>query len=406
MRFYRMKILVLLILAHLGGMTGFSAPAQAAIPEVTEARIGSNQTRTRFVLELTGKVGFSIFTLADPNRVVVDLDEVDWKIGPGGNEGEGLIDRYRYGLFKPGTSRIVLDVTAPVKVDKAFILPPKGKYPHRLVIDLKKTSVKNFVAGVRKPTPIKKTVATRPPDDIVDDIRAQRQKKLIVIDPGHGGHDPGNLGIPGKTKYPEKTVTLFAAKALKRELERTGRYEVILTRDRDIFLNLRARPRIAHVHQADLFISIHADAIKDRRVRGATVYTLSEKASDREAAALARRENKSDIIAGIDLEAETDEVQTILIDLLQRETMNLSSRLAAEIVPQLKRVVTVRTRPHRTANLAVLKGLDVPSVLIELGYLTNETDARLLMQKETQQNIARSLVRAIDRYFQKNFVAY
>ncbi|WP_321391307.1 N-acetylmuramoyl-L-alanine amidase [Emcibacter sp.] len=370
---------------------------------MTAARIGVDKHRTRFVLELSDKVEFSIFTLADPNRIVIDIAEVDWKIGPGGAEGDGFIERYRYGLFKPGTSRIVLDLKYPVKVDKSFFLPPKKNYPYRFVLDLKKTSQTDFAGNIRKPR--KMTLASRPPEPVVESTRSGRTKKLIVLDPGHGGHDPGNLGKNGSSAFPEKTVALTAAQTIKRELERTGRYEVILTRSRDIYVKHRARSGVAHSHQADLFISVHCDSIADSRVRGATVYTLSEKASDREAAALAARENKSDIIAGMDLEAEPDEVQGILIELLQRETMNLSSSFATELVGQLKSSTLLRTRPHRTANLLVLKGLDVPSVLLELGYLTNKTDAALLMQKETQQKIGRSIVRAVDHYFQKNFAS-
>ncbi|WP_417318149.1 N-acetylmuramoyl-L-alanine amidase [Emcibacter sp.] len=367
------------------------------------ARIGVDKNRTRFVLEMSDKVKFSIFTLADPNRIVIDIDEVDWKIGPGGADGKGVIERYRYGLFKPGTSRIVLDLQYPVKVDKSFFLPPKKKYPYRFVVDLKRTDQKDFSSTIRKPRQM--TLASRPPQPVVESARIGRTKKLIVLDPGHGGHDPGNLGKNGSSKFPEKTVALTAARAIKKELERTGRYEVILTRTRDIYVKHRARSHVAHAHQADLFISVHCDAIDDSRVRGATVYTLSEKASDREAAALAARENKSDIIAGMDLEAEPDEVQGILIELLQRETMNLSSSFATELVGQLKNATLLRTRPHRTASLLVLKGLDVPSVLLELGYLTNRKDAALLMQRETQQKIGRSIVKAVDRYFQKNFAS-
>ena len=381
-----------------GGSYAFSA-----VPEVTAARIGQHKGRTRFVLELSDKVDFSIFTLADPNRIVIDIAEVEWKIGPGGAEGDGFIERYRYGLFKQGTSRIVLDLKNPVRVDKSFFLPPSKNKPYRFVVDLKKVSQKEFAGGIRKPRQM--TLASRPPQPVVESTRRGRTKKLIVLDPGHGGHDPGNLGRNGSTNFPEKTVVLSAARTIKEELERTGRYEVILTRNRDIYVKHRARSHVAHAHQADLFISIHCDAIDDSRVRGATVYTLSEKASDREAAALAARENKSDIIAGMDLEAEPDEVQGILIELLQRETMNLSSSLATELVGQLKHSTLLRTRPHRTANLLVLKGLDVPSVLLELGYLTNRNDARLLMQRETQQKIGRSMVKALDYYFQKNFAS-
>ncbi len=399
------EIIKLCLVVILGGVsfTISTDSLLARAPEVSAIRIGHTKDNTRFVLDINQNIKFNIFTLASPNRIVIDISEVEWKSNFGGAKGKGYIDRYRYGLFKPGTSRIVLDVKNPVIVSKAFVIAPKGKKPYRFVVDLKKVSKQAFENRVKKPVPrpAKRKVTTRPKKD----LRSQRRKKLIVLDPGHGGHDPGNLGGKNYRGYPEKTVVLSAAQTIKRELEKTGRYQVIMTRNRDVFLKLRNRSRIAHNKQADLFISIHADAFKSPKVRGATVYTLSEKASDREAAAMAARENKSDIIAGMDLEEEIDIVQSILIDLVKRETMNLSSSFANELIPQLKRVVLLRTRPHRTAGLIVLKGLDVPSVLVELGYLTNSTDAKLLMQKETQQNIGKSIVRAADNFFNKTYVA-
>lgn len=376
--------------------------AFAKTAEVSAIRIGHTTDTTRFVLDIDQNIKFNIFTLANPNRVVIDITEVAWKSNYGGARGKGYIDRYRFGLFKPGTSRIVLDVKNPVIVNKAFIISPKRGKPYRFVIDLEKVSKQVFEERVKKPIPrpIKRKTIISPEQD----LRNFRKKKLIVLDPGHGGHDPGSLGGKSHRGFPEKTIVLSAARAIKKELEKTGRYEVVMTRNRDIFLKLRSRSRIAHKKQADLFISIHADSFKSSKVRGATVYTLSERASDREAAALAARENKSDIIAGMDLEEEIDIVQSILIDLVKRETMNLSSIFANELIGQLKKAVLLRTRPHRTAGFIVLKGLDVPSVLIELGYLTNRTDAKLLMQKETQQNIGKAIVRAADIFFNKTYV--
>jgi len=372
-------------------------------PEVSAIRIGSSKNNTRFVLDLDQNIKFNIFTLANPNRVVIDITEVEWKTNYGGAKGSGYIDRYRYGLFKPGTSRIVLDVKNPVTVDRAFIMKPRQKKPYRFVVNLKKASYEAFIRNVKKPTP--QQARKRPETAPMQDLRSQRSKKLIVLDPGHGGHDPGNLGGAGYRGFPEKTVVLSAARTIQKTLEATGRYQVVMTRNRDVFLKLRDRSRIAHRRQADLFISIHADSFRSPKVRGATVYTLSERASDKEAAAMAARENKSDIIAGMDLEEEIDIVQSILIDLVKRETMNLSSSFANELIPQLQKVVLLRTRPHRTAGLIVLKGLDVPSVLVELGYLTNSQDAKLLMQKETQQNIGKSIVKAADHFFSKTYVA-
>lgn len=385
------------------GLCLFTAASLAA-PEVSNIRIGHDKNKTRFVLDINQNIKFNVFTLANPSRVVIDITEVTWKNNTGGAKGHGYIDRYRFGLFKPGTSRIVLDVNKPVQVNKSFMIKARKGKPYRFVIDLKKTSVKAFEEASRRPVKRQTVAKTKPAKKVT--IKPERKKKLIVLDPGHGGHDPGNLGSKGYRGYPEKTVALFAAKTIKDELEKTGRYKVILTRDRDVFIKVRSRGKIAHKYQADLFISIHLDSIADKRVRGATVYTLDEKASDREAAALARRENKSDIIAGIDLEEEDNSVQGILIDLVKRETMNLSSGFANALVSELKKVVKVRTRPHRWANLGMLKSLDVPSVLVELGYLTNSQDAKLMMQKETQRKIGRSIVVAADKFFAQKHASY
>jgi len=370
----------------------------AASPEITSVRFGGDDNQTRFVLEITGDTAFRSFSLANPNRIVIDLDEVIWKIGPGGAEGKGLINNYRYGLYMPGTSRIVLDLKSPVKILNSFVIKGKNNNPNRLVFDFEKVTQSAFAKTISKPAARAKAIrATRNPANI------PAGKKVIVLDPGHGGHDPGNLGGVKVNGISEKNVTMSASRNIKKILEVSGRYEVILTRNRDIFLNLRERARVAHSNNADLFISIHADAFTSPSVRGATIYTLTEKASDKEAALLAARENKSDIIAGVDLQDETGMVQNILIDLVKQETMNLSNRFAGELAAELKKAITVRKRSLRSAGFAVLKGIDVPSVLIEMGYLTNRTDAKLLMQKETHDKIGRAILKAADKYFQKNF---
>ena len=199
----------------------------------------------------------------------------------------------------------------------------------------------------------------------------------------------------------EKDITLRTARTLKRRLERSGRYKVILTRDRDVFIRLRDRIAIARRHDADLFISLHADSIRRAGIRGLSVYTLSEKASDKEAAELADKENKADLIAGVDLSAETPEVTDILIDLAQRETMNESVRFAAELVQELRRVTTLLRRTHRFAGFAVLKAPDIPSVLIEMGFLSNRQDERALRREGYRARIADSVAQAIDRYFER-----
>jgi len=221
---------------------------------------------------------------------------------------------------------------------------------------------------------------------------------VVVIDPGHGGVDPGAIGAGGTR---EKDIVLSVGLALRDALRARGNYRIVMTRDGDRFVRLGDRVRIARRANADLFVSLHADAAAGRTARGAGVYTLSEKSSDREAAALARRENRSDIIAGVDLSDEADDVTSILIDLAQRETMNQSATLAQTVVVELGQRITMRSNPHRFAGFRVLKAPDVPSVLVEIGFLTNRQEEAQLKSSRTRQQIADGLADAIDAYFRR-----
>lgn len=221
-------------------------------------------------------------------------------------------------------------------------------------------------------------------------------KPVVVIDPGHGGVDPGAIGVSG---IYEKYITLAVARELKAQLERNGRYKVHLTRDRDVFIRLRDRVAIARQYNADLFISLHADTVSNAQMRGLSVYTLSQNASDSEAQALADKENKADLIAGIDLSHESADVANILIDLAQRETMNRSAGFAGGVVDEVGREVTLLGNTHRFAGFAVLKAPDVPAVLIETGYLSNEVEERALRQPEYRTKLAKGIARAVDHFF-------
>jgi N-acetylmuramoyl-L-alanine amidase len=221
-------------------------------------------------------------------------------------------------------------------------------------------------------------------------------KPLIVIDPGHGGIDPGAVSPSGSA---EKDVVRGFSEVLKQALEATGRYDVHLTRSDDVFLSLRDRVQFARRHKADLFIAIHADALRRGTARGATVYTLADKASDAEAEALAHKENRSDIIAGVDLMAETEQITGILIDLAQREAKNHATTFAKQLVTELKPVANLNRRPIRSAGFRVLKAPDVPSVLFELGYLSNRSDETLLKSPEWRGKVAGAMAGAIGRYF-------
>lgn len=363
---------------------------------VNSIRLGLNGETTRVVIDADQVIDAEAFTLADPYRLVIDLPEVRFGLPQSdGDAGRGLVERYRFGLFRSGVSRLVLDMEAPFQVARFFTLKPQGPYGYRLVFDLAPTDRRSFLRQANKR---RREAAPDPRPRRASPLPRADAKRVVVVDAGHGGVDPGTLSAKG---VPEKDVVLAIAKAVRDRLEATGRYEVVLTRDRDIFIDLRRRVAIARAANADLFISIHADALDNRSVRGATVYTLSERASDAEAAALAAKENKADVIAGIDLAEEEPEVTNILIDLAQRETMNFSASFAGLLVPQLRKRHVLRTNSHRFAGFIVLKAPDVPSILLETGYLSNAQDARLLTSPKGRANLANAVTEAVDAYFKQ-----
>ena len=368
----------------------------AAAPAVRNVRIGEYPAKTRFVLDITERVKFRVFALVDPSRVVIDLPEVEWRIDAAGAPA-GVVTGFRYGLFRPGHSRMVIDVKAPTIVAKRFILPPSGRHGYRLVLDLR-TATRQAVlrqgagAGRAATRPVR--VAKRP-----SAARPGDGRRVIAIDPGHGGVDPGAIGGTGAR---EKRITLAQGRELRRQLLATGRYRVVMTRKRDMFVRLRDRIAIAQEAGAKLFVSLHADSMRNRRIRGGSVYTLSETASDKEAAALAAKENKADLIAGIDLSDQSEVVAKILIDLRQRLTKNDSVVFAKMLIRRLGRATHLLRNNHRFAGFAVLKAPDVPSVLVEMGYLSNRADERLLNQAAHRRKIAASIVQAVDDYFNRH----
>ncbi len=384
-------------------------PQKTKLPKIMGVRVGVRGTRTRIVLDMDQKLAFDFFTLPAPYRVVLNLPEVSWNLDVNAlPKQKGLLTRLRYGLFAPGASRMVFDVNAPVQVKKSFIIKPVSGNRWRLVLDLTSTTETRFLetlaqqrARERKKRVALATSTPQSPRTATSRPALQRKtahssKHIIAIDPGHGGVDPGTIGRSGAR---EKNVTLALSRTLKRALEITGRYKVVMTRNRDIFLRLRDRVKVAREAGAELFISIHADSVSNHATRGLSIYTLSEKASDREAAKLAAKENKSDLIAGIDLTAESQDVTSILLDLAQRETMNQSTLLAQDLVRELRRQVRLLPNTHRFAGFAVLKAPDMPSVLVEAGFLSNRQDERNLLNRAYQRNLARAIVRGVDRHF-------
>ena len=363
---------------------------------ILTARVGDHGDKTRFVLEMSEAADFRIFELQNPDRMVIDFEAAEWQAGPPRSDGVGLIAGHRHGAREDGAVRVVLDLNGPAQVLGSFYLPSVGNLPFRFVLDLAPD-----VPAAAEPVP---EVAVEPvPAAVVSSapippaLPPQRAgRRVIAIDAGHGGIDPGAVGVTG---LQEKEITLDIARRLRTLLEATGRYEVVLTREHDNFLRLRERVRRARDARAELLISLHADSISDSRFRGASVYTLSDVASDREAEQLAARENRADALAGIALDPVDDVTASILIDLAQRHTQNESSSVATSLVSYLGEATRMVSSPHRSAGFTVLKAPDVPSVLIELGYLSNRSDEQALRSPQHRAELARAIAGAIDRYF-------
>jgi len=417
---------------------GKAAPPSTHVTAIGLTELGSSTTRV--VVDLSQRADYRVFFLNEPMRAVIDLPPVNWTVPGAMPSPRGLVASYRYGLFDPQTSRLVLDLAGPARVRQSrYELPQGGR--HRLVIEFERTTPAEFEAQIQPwmhsvtktarvvtavpdappaapsapaasapppPPPPRPVAVLAPPSPApqaapaapVVRPQARAARRVVVLDAGHGGVDPGAVGASG---IYEKDVTLAMAREVKRQLDATGRYKVVLTREEDIFVRLRDRIAKARAADAELFVSIHADAMRNRETRGASIYTLSENASDDEAAALAARENRVDIIAGVDLSHENKTVMNILIDLAQRETMNHSASFAGLLVEELGREIQlVPAKPHRFAGFAVLRAPDVPSVLIELGYISNRADEQLLTRPHYRTKVAASLVKAIDRYFAKH----
>jgi N-acetylmuramoyl-L-alanine amidase len=295
-----------------------------------------------------------------------------------------------------GGSRIVLDVKKPVRIDKAFVLEAAEGQPARLILDLTAIDRETFLRTIAQ----ENRVAPQPPTKADNDASKNNSdpRPLVVLDPGHGGLDNGTHAPSGEN---EKTIVLDFGLMLRDKLEKIGRYRVVMTRADDVFIPLADRVKFARQRQAALFISIHADALGrgDGDAQGATVYTLSETASDAEAARLADAENKADVIAGMDLSSEPGDVADILIDLAQRETKTFSNHFAHTLVSQIKTVARMHKNPLKSAGFRVLRAADVPSVLVELGYVSNREDLKHLTSAAWRSRTADAIVGAVDNYF-------
>ena len=386
-----------------------AASTSAAAPEfpiASDVRLAGDSKQTRFVLDLDKSIPFRAFALADPYRVVVDIPQVSFQLPAGvGAAGRGLIKAFRYGLVMPGGSRIVFDLTGPARIANSYLLDAANGQPPRLVVELEEVDRTTFVQslGVESRPALKPAIA-----DTAEVAAAAEAAKpaapadlrpVIVIDPGHGGIDNGTQS-GGES---EKNLVLGFGLALRDRIEHSGKYRVVMTRSDDTFIPLADRVRIARNQSAALFVSIHADALPHREgdAQGATIYTLSDRASDTEAERLAETENKADAIGGVNLTEEPTDVADILIDLVQRETRTFSNRFAHLLAGEMKNTTRMYKHPLKSAGFRVLKAPDVPSVLVELGYVSNKSDLQHLVSENWRSKTVGSMAQAIDTFFEK-----
>ena len=403
--------------------------------EATAVRIANHGDHTRFVVELSDKVSVKVSFASSTKNIVVNLGNVRWRIPHLSGKGTGVIRKYLF-YHKDTAANIVLELLRPVVVTKDFMLPPNQQHSWRLVVDLTEKNYHMQSDGsiahrpdslVESSSLFRNNWSASPPRVLPESTPSlleqqypvsdfeniplpplppvflhKQHKPKIILDPGHGGADPGATGVSGIF---EKHITLAMALELREKLLHTKRYNVLLTREDDTFVALRERVASARAHNADLFISLHADAIATPEICGLSVYTLSEEASDQEAAALAERENRADLIGGVDLSRESRDVANILIDLVQRGTMYHSARLASAFTRELRREVRLLPKTHRFAGFAVLKAPDVPAILLEMGYLPNPKEEQLLHQPAYRAQLSAAMVRAIDYYFKRRHLS-
>jgi len=384
------------LIAFACGLALASGPArseskpQNEYPVATDARLEQSGESVRLTMTLSAMVDVEAWVQASPDRVIVEMPSTNFQIQGNARKTAGFVSAYRYGLFTADKARIIIDLSQPATIARTEVKPVRGGFGE-LTIELKKAVRADFqaeAAKAKKPQETPPSVApAKPPGET---------RRIVVIDPGHGGIDPGTM----VASISEKAVVLAFGKALKEQLEASGRYRVVLTRDDDRFVSLSDRVQTGRNEQADLFISIHADSLMQAQdVRGATVYTRSERATDAEAAKLAAKENEADAAAGLETREEVQDVAGILMDLARRETRTFTGVFARNLVEKLGGSIKMHKIPLRSARFWVLSAPDVPSVLIELGYMSSPKDAELLNSPEWRGKAVTAVSAAVDDYF-------
>lgn len=398
--------------ATAGGAAEGGAPNPVVAPNfpiASDVRLAGDAKQTRFVLDLDKAIQFRAFALADPYRVVVDIPQVSFQLKAGaGTAGRGLIKAFRYGLVMPGGSRIVFDLSGPARIANSYVLEAANGQPPRLVLELEQVDRTTFVQSLAPESrpELKPAIADAASAAVAAEVTGGPKpaapadlRPVVVIDPGHGGIDNGTQANGAS----EKELVLGFGLALRDRIEKSGKYRVVMTRTDDTFIPLADRVKVARNQSAALFVSIHADALPRREgdAQGATIYTLSDRASDAEAERLAEAENKADAIGGVNLTEEPTEVADILIDLAQRETRTFSNRFARLLMGEMKGNVRMHKNPLKSAGFRVLKAPDVPSVLIELGYVSNKGDLEHLVSENWRSRTVGSMAHAVDAFFAK-----
>ncbi len=356
-----------------------AAVASAGPVVLQDIRLWASPDSTRVVLDLSAPAGHAMFSLADPDRVVIDLEQVSADAaGITLPAGSGSVSAIRLGAREGGGLRVVLDVSARV-TPTSFLTPPNETYGHRLVIDLE---------HAHAPRPVK--IAT---------VNGERDV-VVAIDAGHGGEDPGAIGRAGTR---EKTVALAVARKLAERINAEAGMRAVLTRDGDYFVQFRDRIKRARDQQADLFVSVHADAFVNRAVRGSSVYVLSTRRASNEAARiLADRENAADLIGGVSLDDKTDVLASVLLDLSQNASISASREAAARVLTELDRVGDLKKSEVQHASLIVLTSPDVPSMLVETAYISNPEEEKRLRDPGHQSKLAGAIHAGVRRYYYDN----